>query len=102
MSEELQNQVDKLVDEAHGKMKTEPLKLANEWISVEDRLPFKASSCEKYTEAILLVTDGENVCILAFSGGPLPKPWATFGRYGNIAHDDVTHWMPLPEPPCAS
>lgn len=73
----------------------------SEWISVEDRLPFKPSDCKDgFDQVLLMVTDGRSICILDFSGGPLPKPWASFGHYGDFSHENITHWMPLPEPPC--
>jgi hypothetical protein len=68
----------------------------NNWISVKDRLP--------EPDVIVLVTDGENVdvslCQLTYCGDdPNEKTWFNrfyFGHFGN-----VTHWMPLPEPPDA-
>lgn len=66
----------------------------SEWISVEDRLP-------EYDEEVLIFdgrisaaiyTPRDNECD-GFMGEGLDS-------YGNAYfYDDVTHWMPLPEPP---
>lgn len=54
-----------------------------EWISVEEALP-------KQWEIVLVSSDGIiSTDFIASSGR-----W-----YEHIAHDAVTHWMPLPEPP---
>ena len=58
----------------------------SEWISVEDRLPEKNTS-------VLVSTDNGIVfqCLYAYDGWDL---WE-----GNEVN--ITHWMPLPEPPNA-
>lgn len=61
----------------------------SEWISVENRLP-------DFAETVIF-TDGESVkvgrCYKKFNGG-----W-----HDQLSHaqsvNNVTHWMPLPEPP---
>ena len=50
-----------------------------EWISVEDRLP-------DVGKFVLIYSEINGVCLDYHDG-------ATFGYY------DVTHWMPLPQPP---
>ena len=59
-----------------------------EWISVEERLP-----------------DDEQA-ILVYTGKNKPKRWwhttSTIFRHGKFhvsLKDNVTHWMPIPEPP---
>jgi hypothetical protein len=57
------------------------------WISVEDRLP------EKHT-AVLVYTDMHGNHAASFDG----EEW--FCDYGGEwLFPNVTHWMPLPEPP---
>jgi hypothetical protein len=71
---------------------------SNGWISVEERLP------EIDTNVLAaFVEDGkQRVSEVLFADysdvDEPPKPeWC--GDYGRIARADVTHWMPLPEPP---
>ena len=52
---------------------------AQEWISVKDRLP-------DVGKFVLIYNEINGVCLDYHDG-------VTFGYY------DVTHWMPLPEPP---
>ncbi len=94
MSEELQSQIDRLVNEAHAKMKVEPLKLANEWISVEDRLP------EAGTFAIASSIHGK-IYATVFREGEFYPYGHTLDR---CPIGVVSFWMrpePLPEPPCS-
>ena len=58
------------------------------WISVEERLP----------EVVVdvLVTDGSNVCISRQVRYVSPTERFTFWSRDDL---DLTHWMPLPEPP---
>ena len=63
----------------------------SEWISVDDRLPRTNESvigCRKgkYVSNVFLNLEGE---WLQDGWGPMKK----------TVFDDVTHWMPLPEPP---
>ena len=50
-----------------------------EWISVEDRLPDIGIE-------VLVYSEDDGICVDYYDGD-------SFGYY------DVTHWMPLPEPP---
>jgi len=59
--------------------------LASPWISVEDRLP-------EDDIAILVVDDGRVI-----AGRFECEQWFLVGTYINL--HDVTHWMPMPEPP---
>jgi hypothetical protein len=58
-----------------------------EWISVKDKLPENASD--------VLVTDGDAQMVAFY--GKLKKLWIFHVDFWH--HEDVTHWMPLPEPP---
>jgi len=65
-----------------------------EWISVKDRAPEDGK--------IVLVTDGRIIGISScYSEDESHRYIINFGYYiGNEAHiENVTHWMPLPEPP---
>ena len=67
---------------AHGVM-------VQEWISVKDRLPE-----EDYTFVLVLVETWKRTVGVAL--------YAEHGFYNPLAADvqmNVTHWMPLPEPP---
>ena len=69
-----------------------------EWISVEDRLPAHGDR--------ILITDGELMATIdidmKFMGDGVYLD--AFGFHGyefecSMEWEDVTHWMPLPEPP---
>lgn len=65
-------------------------KQVNEWISVNDRLP------EDENE-YLVFTNSE---ILGFAYFDVLEGWLISWVEG-FEKDDITHWMPLPEPPRA-
>ena len=72
----------------YAKLAIEALKKENgvtvqEWISVNDRLP------EQGEEAICIAADGDMMI------GKYTEWGWLFPRY----FEDLTHWMPLPEPP---
>ena len=72
--------------------------LAPKWVSVDDELPItKADGL--YRTRNVIATDGSDVCEMMFTAGCTPKPWFEWSKYGDIAPEDITHWMPLPEPP---
>lgn len=62
-----------------------------EWISVNDKLPNKTGWC---------------VCLMKDFDVPMTHYWINEGKNFNMDDsgrweelDDVTHWMPLPQPP---
>lgn len=55
-----------------------------EWISVKDRLP------EKHGEYLAATTARPRGWVIVYA----PVGWICSASY------PVTHWMPLPEPPC--
>ena len=60
---------------------------ASGWISVDERLP--------EDDSFVIASDGSEVIMLNFSNG-------SFGIKtinGDIDANNITHWMPLPEPP---
>ena len=60
-----------------------------DWISVLDRLP------EKYHAVLIWCPEYKNIyCACIDDNG-----WSFFGGGCPAIHDNVTHWMPLPEPP---
>ena len=66
-----------------------------EWISVEDRLPKTFRTVLIWTNASWVVTTAR---YKYWSSKPVEfNKWVT-NEYENIP-GDVTHWMPLPEPP---
>ena len=76
----------------------EQLRNERRWIPVTERLPdIDANVLAAFSE------DGKvRVCEVLFADfsdeDEPPKPeWC--GDYGRIAHEDVSHWMPLPAPP---
>ena len=69
--------------------------LAPRWISVEDELPPKESEYED-NSIVVLATDGNDVYKGLYRSGEYLSGWFTCDLWGL---DDITHWMPLPEPP---
>ena len=65
--------------------------LANQWISVEDRLP-------EGDEAVLCSFGGwdDNIFYRVFSWCKIDNEWTD---WDGISYKSVTHWMPLPQPP---
>ena len=74
----------------------------NKWISVKDRLPDLELSNVKTNDMDLLPC----LCVIphkaAKNGRYVTKLWYTgegFVDGNNVYCDEVTHWMPLPQPP---
>ena len=69
------------------------------WISIKDRLPERIGLDDDMTEYVL-------VCETAPSGnkyvsvcGYEATGWSDWDNFGTINPKNITHWMPLPEPP---
>lgn len=61
-----------------------------EWIKCSERMPAPFSH--------VLVTDGDKVEIKWLDGDF--DEWDSWEEFNsNIDNEDITHWMPLPEPP---
>lgn len=75
---------------------TEPCRydIGREWISVEDRLPIKKTDVFAHYKTVeVIVFDGETVFSCEFRAGNTIEFWSEFDDI------NVTHWMPLPDPP---
>lgn len=63
-----------------------------EWISVKDRLP------PRYKK--ILVVNGHGYVNISAFVKEFDGEWTWLGLDGKYNHiNDITHWMPLPEPP---
>jgi len=77
----------------------------NEWISVEDELPSKPTrgsilvlACGQTRTISNILQDATfHKCVY----DPISEDWLLFGNYFRVLPyvENVTHWMPLPEPP---
>ena len=77
-----------------------------EWISVKERLPEENGRylCnipiyEGYQEVLYFATNLEAVDDYDFYHRNHAGFFDYEHKYGYCEHSDVTHWMPLPEPP---
>ena len=66
-----------------------------QWISIEDELPPKPSEYDELS-IVVLATDGEEVYKGLYMSGEDLNGWFTPDMW---VLNDITHWMPLPEPP---
>lgn len=69
----------------------------SEWISVKDRLPdlILCRAGSAYSDAVIVWTSGRKAMIAIYDGIDFlcaADYWDAFG-------EEITHWMPLPEPP---
>jgi hypothetical protein len=69
----------------------------SEWISVEERLPelIPCNAGTAYSEAVIVWTSGKKAMIAVWS----EKGIICAADYWDAWEEDITHWMPLPEPP---
>ena len=67
-----------------------------EWISVKDRLPEKYGRYLALTPSRLKGKEYDEWLIYYL---PQSGFYDTDPEWGDIEMDDVTHWMPLPQPP---
>ena len=78
--------------------KEEPsIELVQEWISVKDRLPdlIPCNVGTAYSEAVIAWTSGRKAMIAVWDGIDWIAPFDYWEAWG----EEITHWMPLPEPP---
>lgn len=67
------------------------------WIPVTERKPelITRDPETEYSEAVMILTSGRNVLCGVWNGVKWKAP---FGFWG-VWDEEVTHWMPKPEPP---
>lgn len=71
--------------------------LRYQWISVEERLPelIPCSAGTAYSEAVVVLTSGKKAMIAIWDG----VDFICAANYWDAEGEQITHWMPLPEPP---
>ena len=67
-----------------------------DWIAVEDKVPYENQKVIYFFELLGTFIGTYNAYV--HQSGHVSHQFG--GRYGFLT-DDVTHWMPLPEPPTA-
>ena len=92
-------------DVAVSALRAQQEKPSGGWISVEDRLPSREGLepdeveyvlvSEQYFDAITGEKLGSYVSICGFEH----DGWSKFDNFGYVRTENITHWMPLPEPP---
>ena len=78
-----------------------------EWISVKDRLPeedgrylaFVKGFYATFVRTLNFAKDGRKVDEFDFDEGAKNVWYRYDSEYGYVTVEDVTHWMPLPQPP---
>ena len=75
------------------------------WISVKDRLPSREGLEPDEVEYVLVSEQsfdaitgeklGSSVSICGFGH----DGWSKFDNFGYVRTENITHWMPMPEPP---
>lgn len=67
------------------------------WIRVEERLPdlIPCNAGTAYSEAVIVWTTGRKAMGAVWDGEYFICATDYWGAWG----EDITHWMPLPEPP---
>ena len=77
----------------------------SEWISVKERLPSREGLEKDETEYVLVseqafnAITGEKLGSCVSICGFEHDGWSKFDNFGYVRTENITHWMPLPEPP---
>ena len=77
----------------------------SEWISVEDRLPSREGLEPDEVEYVLVseqsfdAITGEKLGSYVSICGFGHDGWSKFDNFGYVRTENITHWMPMPEPP---
>lgn len=71
--------------------------VVREWIPVTERLPelIPCNAGTAYSEAVIVWTDGRKAMIAVWDG----IDFLCAADYWEAWGENITHWMPLPEPP---
>ena len=75
------------------------------WISVEDRLPSRKGLEPDEVEYVLVseqsfdAITGEKLGSCVSICGFGHDGWSKFDNFGYVRTENITHWMPLPDPP---
>jgi uncharacterized low-complexity protein len=76
------------------KRKAETQPKCGEWISVKDRLP------PDQGKKVLVANGHGYISVFALWKKEYGNKWTWIDEQGHFKHtNDITHWMPLPEPP---
>lgn len=101
---QLQRYID-AYDMAISALRAQQEKQSGGWISVEDRLPSREGLEPDEVEYVLVseqsfdAITGEklgsyvSICGFGYDG------WSKFDNFGHVRTENITHWMPLPDPP---
>lgn len=75
----------------------ESLGVLPNWIPVAERLPdlIPCNAGTAYSEAMIVWTDGRKAMMAVWDG----KDFICPRYYWDAWEENITHWMPLPEPP---
>lgn len=77
----------------------------SEWISVKDRMPSRKGLEPDESEYVLVseqsfdAITGEKLKSSVSICGFYHDGWSEFDNFGYVRPENITHWMPLPEPP---
>lgn len=74
--------------------------MTNKWISVDERLPEYQNTLSEKDKCLALTKCGK-VWMGFYSADFKPNEWCLYGWFSNDGWHpfEITHWMPLPEPP---
>jgi hypothetical protein len=76
--------------------------MVSEWISVKDRLPPITGYVDGGTDRVLVKIDADYAPSILIASGEWWEEgfsWYFDGRPYDKERSEVTHWMPLPDPP---
>jgi hypothetical protein len=71
----------------------------SEWISVKDQMPHVDPGDFERSDEVLICTDGGVIAIATLEHGQGEAFWSSDNLNGPTDLNEVTHWMPMPEPP---
>ena len=92
-------------DVAVSALRAKEEKPSGGWISVEDRLPIREGLEPDEVEYVLVseqsfdAITGEKLGSYVSICGFGHDGWSKFDNFGCVRTENITHWMPLPEPP---